>query len=538
MRLDLGVLLALASAISAQHVVNFPIVRGAPGYKVHLPPPIAKRSTFTETLANNISGGAYYAEVTVGTPGQTVSLVLDTGSSDAWVVSEDADLCRSTRLQATYGDSCSNTYNSDDSSTYELVDASGFSIQYLDGSVAAGDYITDDFTIGDKTIKGLQMGLARQTVRGVGILGVGYPENVASQTKYPNIIDQLFEQELIDSKAFSLYLNDRRSDEGNILFGGLDKDKFIGSLEILPVIKPRGSDTPVHFEVSFSGMTVKRSDDSSIDIGASSSKDTITAILDSGTTLTYLPEHMTDQLFDELGAITDNVLTGLTFVDCDLLESEQDMLISFTFNNKSVSVPVWEMVLDLVADFQEDLPSAITFNRACVFGIQSGAIFESTGALDSTTDFALIGATFLRSAYVVYDLSHHEIGIAQANLNSTTSDIVELKADDDGLPTATGVASQQITFTPGPSSSSNSDDEENSSSRTFSGTTPSPTTSSGSSDPGPSESGSGSGTVTVTTTPDNAGANIRPTIGGFKGALGVAIISMFFSLVGGALVAL
>lgn len=48
---------------------------------------------------NNITGGGYYSDFEVGTPPQTLSFLLDTGSSDTWVNSVDTDLCSSTRLQ-------------------------------------------------------------------------------------------------------------------------------------------------------------------------------------------------------------------------------------------------------------------------------------------------------------------------------------------------------------------------------------------------------------------------------------------------------
>lgn len=52
---------------------------------------------------NNITGGGYYSEFEVGSPGQKLSFLLDTGSSDTWVNSVDADVCNSARLQANYG---------------------------------------------------------------------------------------------------------------------------------------------------------------------------------------------------------------------------------------------------------------------------------------------------------------------------------------------------------------------------------------------------------------------------------------------------
>lgn len=56
---------------------------------------LGKRSgTITESLVNNVTAGSYIATVHVGTPPQTMSLVLDTGSSDVWVVSSTADVCQ------------------------------------------------------------------------------------------------------------------------------------------------------------------------------------------------------------------------------------------------------------------------------------------------------------------------------------------------------------------------------------------------------------------------------------------------------------
>lgn len=48
---------------------------------------------------NNITGGGYFAELGVGTPPQKLSFLVDTGSSDTWVNSVDADLCRSPQAQ-------------------------------------------------------------------------------------------------------------------------------------------------------------------------------------------------------------------------------------------------------------------------------------------------------------------------------------------------------------------------------------------------------------------------------------------------------
>jgi predicted aspartyl protease len=71
------------------------------------------RSTVTESLNNNKTGGDYIATVSVGTPGQTITLAIDTGSSDVWMMSADADICTSAALQEQVGKGgCSSTCQS------------------------------------------------------------------------------------------------------------------------------------------------------------------------------------------------------------------------------------------------------------------------------------------------------------------------------------------------------------------------------------------------------------------------------------------
>lgn len=109
---DTVTLLALASTASAD-VVAIPVKRNTPGsLGRRRSPHLSKRATVTESLINNVTAGGYYATVSVGTPGQDLTLVLDTGSSDAWVVSADASLCTSERLQFYYDETCGATCKS------------------------------------------------------------------------------------------------------------------------------------------------------------------------------------------------------------------------------------------------------------------------------------------------------------------------------------------------------------------------------------------------------------------------------------------
>ncbi|KUI56147.1 putative aspartic-type endopeptidase opsB [Cytospora mali] len=438
-------LLVLAASTSA-NVLRVPVSRISPGAVTGraLHPRLSKRASFTESLVNNITGGGYYASVSVGTPGQALDLVLDTGSSDAFLIAKDADLCEDGVLQYYYGTSCGPTYDPSLSSTYEMVDPDGFLIEYLDGSTASGDYIADTFEIGGATINALQMGLAESTVIGTGVLGIGFTSNEATEDEYPNLIDQMLNQSLIPTRAYSLYLNDYSSSTGNILFGGVDTEKFIGKLVVVPIIPDADTQSYTSFQVGMTAVSLSFSNGTTYN--ATVPGDSLDSILDSGTTLSYLPDDIATPIFDAVGVYTYTSVesSDLALVDCDLLSSGLEF--TFRFNNAAtITVPANELVID--AFDQDEIPARVPFDKTCLFGIQNSGSSASDESDDEQTDYALLGDTFLRSAYVVYDLDNKQVGLAEANLNSTKSNVQALSANMTSLPTYTGVAKQEGTST-------------------------------------------------------------------------------------------
>ena len=63
------------------------------------------------------------------------------------------------------------------------------------------------------------------------------------------------------------------------------------------------------------------------------------------------------------------------------------------------------------------------------------------GIAPSQGTTSVLGDTFLRSAYVVYDLANNEISLAQTNFNSTSSHVVEIGSGAGSVPDATSVTS-------------------------------------------------------------------------------------------------
>jgi hypothetical protein len=302
----------------------------------------------------------------------------------------------------------------------------GFKIQYADGSGSQGDYFTDDFAIGTASISALQMGLAINTTVGVGIMGIGYDSNEAAKTVYPSVMTQLVSQGKINTKLYSLYLDDVKSTSGTILFGGIDTDKYHGNLTTMPVLKnTRGTYTAL--AIAMSGLTIGSNALTNATFRAA-------VILDSGTTLSYLPTTLFRSVVTELGAVDDTSgqgASGNVYVDCSLRESPNTL--KYTFGGSSgvtIEVPMSEVIFDLDGIYAgQPTGASLPFQSTCALGIMS-----------SGSGTSLLGDTFLRSAYVVYDLKNNLIALAQTNFESARSSIIEVEASALNIPNASGVS--------------------------------------------------------------------------------------------------
>jgi hypothetical protein len=339
--------------------------------------------------------------------------------------------------------------NPSKSSTYKLVDQNAFNIEYQDQSGATGDYITDTFSIGGITIKNVEMGLAYNSSSPVGVMGIGYDINEASNSGpsstdpsapaafvYPSIIDTMVSQGLIASKAYSLYLDDLEASTGSIIFGGLDSDKYHGSLLQIPVVPDtldNGTQVYAEFGVPLTGFSITSQTGSTTSLTTSSFAEA--AILDSGTTATYLPDQLVELITEKINGVYDSQNSGNIYVDCSMLNNAS-MTFDFSFggaNGLTIKVPVSELVFDITSSaFATGTSTSpnLPFSSTCAFGILPGG----QGPY-------ILGDTFLRSAYVVYDLSNNLIAIAQTNFNSTTASIVDFKAGATSIPNVSGVAS-------------------------------------------------------------------------------------------------
>ncbi|KAL1868437.1 hypothetical protein VTK73DRAFT_3676 [Phialemonium thermophilum] len=374
---------------------------------------IRRRGTAQAVLDNEET--LYFVNATLGTPPQSLRLHLDTGSSDLWVNTPRSELCQSRGSPCRFA----GTYDANASSTYEYI-GSYFNISYVDGSGASGDYVSDTITIGQAQLDRLQFGVGYSSSSAQGILGVGYAVNEvqvgrAGKSAYRNLPAQMVADGLIRSNAYSLWLNDLDSNTGSILFGGVDTERFEGSLQTLPIQAQAGVFS--EFLITLTG----------IQLGNQSVADdlALAVLLDSGSSLSYLPDDLVQQIYAAVGARYD-ADSGSAYVPCSL--ADQDASLTFTFTSPTIAVAMNELVLELVTtsgrrpSFQDGQP-------ACLFGI---------GPAGGGTN--VLGDTFLRSAYVVYDLDNNQISLAQTRFNATATHVLEIGTGDDAVPGAKVVA--------------------------------------------------------------------------------------------------
>ena len=415
-----------ASSAVAQKVVSWDLQkRAAP---VEALPKRSKRATITETLGN--AGELYYANVSVGNPGQLIQLQIDTGSTDVWMTDSGASYCRIHPSGCIGG-----TFDPSRSSSYKVVDRGGFQIQYVDETGSVGDYFSDDISIGGVALTGQQMGLATQTTIGTGIIGLGFTadEAVCSSSgvgpcdTYPSLIDNMVNQSKINTHAYSLWLNDLESNTGSVLFGGVDTEKYMGKLVTLPILRDAMSDSFTSFSVAWTGFGIGTPQGEETQFVAPDFA--VPAILDSGTTVALLPDDLANQLYTQFGAVMSDEV-GAYVAPCYLQTA--NATLDFAFGGPggpTIRVPVGEFLISLEGDGYP-APKFKNGNTACMVGFQ-----EAAG------NPILLGDTFLRSAYVVYDIDNREVSIAQTILNATKANVQEIQPGPQGVPNVASTAS-------------------------------------------------------------------------------------------------
>ena len=362
MRLPLALLALIAAATAEVHRV--PLTK--------VPRVRQSRTAFTtRKVAADLKNGdaiiikdyqnaQYYGEISVGTPGQKLAVVFDTGSSNLWVPNKKPFL------------STHRTYAHDASSTY-VKNGSKFAIQYGSGPVS-GVYSRDTLRVGDVQTKSYLfaevddtsgLGVGYRLGKFDGILGLAWPG--ISVDGVPTPLQALLGS--LDAPVFAFSLGDEKA--GELVLGGVDETKYAGSFHYVPL------QSKTYWEIKLEGLAV----------GAANMTRATRAIVDSGTSLLAGPKDDVKRVAKAVGAKP--ALAGEYTIACDAKAPD----ITFVLGGRRYDLALKDYVIEE--------------SGQCLFGMM-GIDLQGQAPL------WILGDVFMRKYYVKFDVGQARVGLALA----------------------------------------------------------------------------------------------------------------------------
>ncbi|KAF2109570.1 aspartic peptidase domain-containing protein [Lophiotrema nucula] len=372
--------------------------------------PYAASAPLQVPLYNDLAYQRYLINVTVGAPPQHFPLMFDTGSTDVYFPLPNSSGCVP---------NCPTGFDPSTSSTivdtHTLFNASyGFTpdLQII------GDYYNDTVTVGWKKMKSVQFAAADVpsvffSVGQWGIFGASsrLKETVVVTPSSPSFQNAsatytpLWER-LSPSKAFSVWLNKQNAKKGSVAFGVTEPDpsKFTGKLRSVP-LNTQGSDRLfIDWNVNLTSVTRVDSDGTETPLTAANFSTDFT--FDTGSPNMYLPSALYSAIVDPLNPI---LVNNTPYVACSLRSSFTSYL-EFRFPSSNVDeagiairVPYAEIIYPFAYPSTVEPVRDGNGSKMCYFG-----------ALPNDGPIRLLGATFLRSAYLIFDEKNLSIKMAQA----------------------------------------------------------------------------------------------------------------------------
>jgi hypothetical protein len=211
---------------------------------------------------------------------------------------------------------------------------------------------------------GLATNITSDVAFGGGVMGIGYAsdEAIALDLRYPNLMDVMVADGLTNTKLYSLWLNDFYSPTGSILFGGIDSEKYYGTISSMPIYPENG--TYREFLVGLTSVSLTPSADLEIPMTNSSFFEKV--ILESSTTLIFLPPPVVEPIYQSFGVLFDSS-SGIPYVNCNYGNSST---ISFRFeSNNVIEVPYSFIMRPWIG-----APTIVVpFSNVCTLSIRSGS---------------------------------------------------------------------------------------------------------------------------------------------------------------------
>jgi len=302
----------------------------------------------------------------VSIDGQTLDLDFDTGSADLWVFS--------TNLPSTERNGHA-LFNPSKSTHWKALSGYEWGLRYNDGSGASGTVGTDVVSIGGTSVSGQAVEIATQVSstfvsdKSDGVLGLGF---ISINTVIP-IAQNTFFATAMPSLSSPVFTADLKYHApGTYEFGTIDSSKYTGTITYTNVDTSNG-----WWEFTGSGYAVG---------SGSFVSSSIDAIVDTGTTLIYVPDAVVTAYYKRVsGASYDSSQGAYTF-PC-----------SATLPNLVLGIGSYHAIVP-----GEYINFAPASGSNCFGGVQS----------NGGMGFSVYGDVFLKSQFVVFDGSTPRLGFA------------------------------------------------------------------------------------------------------------------------------
>lgn len=351
----------------------------------------------TSSISLQERGHAYYGPLTIGSNGQQLNVVFDTGSANLVVPSASCDApgCRNRRNGHSFDptQSTSGSYVTEQGGKTDKDHGRNLAIGFATGRVAGlafedrvclaggacanrskfllADYETDEFAKYEFD----------------GILGLA-PGGQLSMGQGFSILDDLVQDGAMSKRIFAMYLSATDDEDSEVTIGGFNKDRATEELTWLKVNTMRGN-----WEVHMSDVTVRGKPQ-----GLCSRTFGCTAELDSGCAGIGMPKGMSDALAQQI---------GFTGAESQCTDPGGTLpTIGFVLSGRTFELSPKEYV-----DVSKIDP------HRCRLHFR-----DMAGAGSKISSPVVLGHPFLLRYYSVYDREFLRIGLASVTRNEGDSD--------------------------------------------------------------------------------------------------------------------
>ncbi|KAK4122917.1 hypothetical protein N657DRAFT_575132 [Parathielavia appendiculata] len=326
---------------------------------------------------------SYFIKVQVGAAQQPFYMLLDTGASNTWLMGSDCE-SEACLVHDTFDPSSSKSWRTDNKA---------FSIEYGSGDLK-GVVGEDTVSFAGLTVDVVSFGLANYTHNDFkhfafdGILGLSMGPSVTG-----TFLQTLKAKRLVSSLIVSMSLNrdSDRSNDGQVTFGGVDKAKYTGEISYNIIQSPQKEQG--EWAIKMDALSFN---------GTSAGVANRLSYIDTGTSYVFAPP-------DDLEALFKLVPGSSSFKNGDYVEyqipCDTTLPINLSFGGVTYGISAQDWV-------------AQKGDNKCISNLYGYEVFEGAW---------LVGDTFLKNVYSVFDADEMRIGFASKPApppKSTTTSVV------------------------------------------------------------------------------------------------------------------